>query len=153
VFALVLAAAALVSAPAFAGDDAGAARGRALFVGQAALAARIVGQDFELPVVASRCINCHQTAPRSPASSALGGYGGPGGPSSAAPVAPTLTTATLAEPQRRRGGPPSRYDAATLCALLRHGVDPAHVMIQRTMPRYEISDADCRSLWQHLMQR
>ena len=51
---------------------------------------------------------------------------------------------------RRRGGPPSRYDAAGLCTLLRSGVDPAHVIILRTMPRYDINDADCQSLWLHL---
>jgi hypothetical protein len=117
-----------------------AARGRQLFVGEAPLAARIVGQDFALPTQASRCINCHgPTAAPPGASGAV-----------ALPAAPVLSAATLGDAVRRRGGPPSRYDAAALCVLLRSGVDPAHVMIQRTMPRYDISDADCRALWRHL---
>jgi hypothetical protein len=122
---------------AFASDGASAARGRKLFEGEVALAARIVGQDFALPAEASRCVNCHGTT----ASSA---------PADPQRIGPSLTRAALTDAVRRRGGPPSRYDAASLCKLLRSGVDPAHVIILRTMPRYEISDADCRSLWQHL---
>jgi cytochrome c553 len=117
-----------------------AARGRQLFAGEAPLAARIVGQDFTLPTQATRCVNCHGATAASPASSGA----------AAQPAAPKLSASTLAEAVRRRGGPPSRYDAAALCVLLRSGVDPAHVMIQRTMPRYELSDADCRALWAHL---
>lgn len=127
----------LVSTGAGAADEASAARGRQLYVGEAPLAARILGQDFALPTQASRCINCH-----GPGAAAVG--------ASAATAAPALSAATLTDAMRRRGGPPSRYDAAVLCTLLRRGVDPAHVMIERTMPRYEISDADCRSLWMHL---
>lgn len=121
-----------------ASDGASAARGRQLFEGEVALAARVVGQDFSLPAEASRCVNCHggATASSSPAVSQR--------------VGPALTRAALTDAVRRRGGPPSRYDDASLCKLLRSGVDPAHVIILRTMPRYEISDADCRSLWQHL---
>ncbi len=118
---------------AFAADAPGAARGRQLFEGQAALPARITGQDFALPTQASRCINCHGAV-------AVGTQR----------IGPVLAAATLAEALPRRGGPPSRYDAASLCKLLRSGIDPAHVIIARTMPRYEISNADCRSLWLHL---
>jgi hypothetical protein len=132
----VLALAALGAATATLADEAGAARGRALFLGEAALPARIHGQDFALPAQASRCVNCHGPA------------AAPAGASAAA--APVLSAATLAQPLRRRGGPPSRYDAAALCTLLRSGVDPAYVIIQRTMPRYQITDDDCRSLWLHL---
>ena len=121
-------------------DGASALRGERLFGGEAALPARIIGQDFALPAQASRCVNCHGPARGN----------APSSPPSAPGIAPALTRATLADPLRRRGGPPSRYDAASLCTLLRSGVDPAHVMISRTMPRYEITDADCRSLWQHL---
>jgi mono/diheme cytochrome c family protein len=135
-------AAALLGSAASAADDASAAQGRRLFLGEAPLPARIVGQDFALPVQASRCVNCH----------------GPGAaaapPAASAPAAaPVLSASTLTDALRRRGGPPSRYDAATLCTLLRSGIDPAYVMILRTMPRYEVSDADCRSLWLHLMER
>lgn len=125
-----------------AADESTAARGRQLFSGEAALPARIAGQDFALPVNASRCVNCHaaKAAPAG-ASPAL---------AETQRVGPPLTRALLTEPARRRGGPPSRYDAASLCALLRTGVDPAYVIVPRTMPRYEISDADCRALWLHL---
>jgi mono/diheme cytochrome c family protein len=117
-------------------DEAAAARGRALFLGEAALEARVHGQDFALPAQASRCVNCHGPAAVTAGASAA--------------AAPGLSAATLTQPVRRRGGPPSRYDAAALCTLLRSGIDPAHVMIQRTMPRYQISDEDCRALWLHL---
>jgi hypothetical protein len=115
---------------AVAGSAAADSRGRAIYLGQEALPARIVGQDFVLPPQASRCVNCHAAA---------------GG-------APALTAATLTRPVARRGGPPSRYDAVALCTLLRSGIDPAHVMIQRTMPRYVVDEADCRALWRHLTQ-
>jgi hypothetical protein len=122
-------------------DDAvNALRGQRLFQGDAPLAARIFGQDFDLPREASRCVNCHQPTGTA-ASSAI---------AITQPFGPPLSAALLTQPERRRGGPPSRYDAASLCTLLRSGVDPAHVIILRSMPRYEISDADCRSLWLHL---
>ena len=118
-----------------------ATRGRQLFEGEFALPARIAGQDFALPAQASRCVNCHGAARGDAASSAAG----------AQRIGPALTPGALTDAVRRRGGPPSRYDAASLCTLLRSGVDPAYVIILRTMPRYEITDADCRSLWLHLI--
>jgi hypothetical protein len=130
-----LLAAALLGSAAMAADTPSAARGRQVFDGDAALSARIVGQDFALPAEASRCINCHGT--RSSAASVQR-------------IGPALTLPALTELQHRRGGPPSRYDAASLCTLLRSGVDPAYVIILRTMPRYEVTDTDCHSLWLHL---
>ncbi|MFN0040230.1 MAG: hypothetical protein ACKVP2_12015 [Burkholderiales bacterium] len=132
----VLALVAVAAGAADAASPPSAERGRRLFVGEATLSARIVGQDFVLPAQANRCINCH-----GPAAATAG---------ASATAAPPLSATTLAQPRRRRGGPPSRYDTATLCTLLRSGVDPAHVMIDRTMPRYEITDDECRSLWLHL---
>jgi mono/diheme cytochrome c family protein len=117
-----------------------AARGRQLFEGDLALPARIAGQDFALPAQASRCVNCHGPARGDAASPAAG----------VQRIGPVLTAGTLTDAVRRRGGPPSRYDAASLCVLLRTGVDPAHVIIPRTMPRYDITETDCRSLWLHL---
>jgi hypothetical protein len=118
----------------------GAARGGQLFDGEVALPARIAGQDFALPAQASRCVNCHGPARGDAASPAA----------RAQRIGPALTAGTLSDVVRRRGGPPSRYDATSLCVLLRTGVDPAHVIILRTMPRYDIADADCRALWLHL---
>lgn len=109
--------------------------GRALFHGEQGLPARVAGHDTPLPVAASRCINCH-------GAQAAG----------SAPVT-VLSAATLAEPVARRGGPPSRYDARSLCTLLRRGVDPAHVMLPRAMPRFDIDDLQCEALWQYLTNR
>lgn len=104
--------------------------GEAIFVGERALAARLGGDVTPLPPAATRCANCHRDAR----------------------FGPVLDAASLAESRARRGGPPSRYDAASLCRLLRTGVDPADVVITRAMPRYAISDADCAALWHYLAQ-
>ena len=50
----------------------------------------------------------------------------------------------------RRNGPPSRFDEASFCRLLRTGVDPADIVVPRAMPRYAIDDTDCRALWAYL---
>jgi hypothetical protein len=131
-----------LAAAASADSGASATRGRLLFTGDLELPARIVGQDFALPAAASRCVNCHGASRSNAASS----------PAATQQVGPALTRNALTDAVRRRGGPPSRYDAASLCTLLRSGVDPAHVIILRTMPRYEITDADCRALWLHLTE-
>jgi hypothetical protein len=136
----VLAAAAAAASP---DEPARASRGRQILDGEVAITARIAGQDFALPAQASRCINCHGTTRDGAASSV----------SSAQRIGPALTPALLNRPVRRRGGPPSHYDEASLCRLLSTGIDPAHVIIQRKMPRYEIDDFDCRSLWLHLNAR
>lgn len=107
----------------------GGAAGAEWFDGRRPLVARIAGHDEALPPLASRCSNCHA---------------GPGA------VGGELNRATLAGLRPRRGGPPSRYDAARLCRLLREGIDPAHVMVPREMPRYTIDDEACAALWSHL---
>lgn len=116
-------------------------RGAALYAGEAPLAGRLFGHDGALPSTATRCRNCHEpgAAPTGPA--------GPG------PYAAALNAASLQTARPRRGGPPSAFDAARLCALLRNGVDPAHVMIATTMPRYDITDAQCEDLWAYLASR
>ncbi len=112
--------------------------GRALFLGQQPLPARLATQPAALPPAASRCINCH-SAPGLASASAV-----PGGSAS---YGPALNSAWLLQLQARRGGPPSRYDAPRLCRLLREGVDPAGVMLPPAMPRYTLDDAQCRQLW------
>lgn len=124
----------------------GADRGRTIYLGESALVARIAGQDFALPANASRCANCHSPAARPSA------IGASAVPADAQRIGPVLTPEWLTQPQRRRGGPASRYDSAALCKLLRSGVDPAHVIILRTMPRYDISDTDCAALWRYLTE-
>lgn len=113
--------------------------GRALFAGERALPGRILGHESDLPAHASRCSNCHGV----PAAGARADEA----------FAPPLRGAELLHPRARRGGPPSTYSADALCTLLRSGVDPAHVMIARTMPRYRPGDADCAALWAYLESR
>lgn len=105
------------------------ARGAALFEGRSPLAGTLPGHVQALPTEATRCVNCH-TGLR--------------------PAGGLLDAARLARPQARRGGPASRYDAASLCQLLRSGTDPAHVIIDATMPRYQADDRQCADLWAHL---
>ncbi len=129
---------ALVAAGGSAGESP-ARRGFDLFSGTAALQGTIVGHSSALPPAAARCINCHAIGNAAPAQAA-----------SAASFGPLLTRRGLTGAMARRGGPPSRYDAPAFCRLLRQGVDPAWVVVPRSMPRYELSDADCHALWAHI---
>jgi hypothetical protein len=108
--------------------------GEQLFVGREPLKGAIVGHEEALPAFASKCVNCHDLAASDKAD-----YGS------------KLTRAALLEAAARRGGPPSRYEAGSFCRLLRTGIDPAHILILRAMPRYEIDDAQCLAIWNYLM--
>jgi hypothetical protein len=138
-------------------DDAQAARGRALFEGDVALTARLVGHDQPLPVQATRCLNCHGAADdgvvgaaAAAGSAAARAAANTGWSAPLARTAPPLDRARLTQAQSRRGGPASAYDAAALCRLLRTGVDPAQVLLPAVMPRYDISDEQCAELWSAL---
>jgi hypothetical protein len=127
--------------------------GAALFHGDAALVGRLVGHTEPLPAIATRCGNCHEDRSTVPA-------GRPGAASAAATSASAsgsyamaLNREWLTAARPRRGGPPSVYDAASLCTVLRTGVDPAHVMVASVMPRYEASVAQCEQLWSYLTRR
>jgi mono/diheme cytochrome c family protein len=124
-------------------DDArGRERGRAVFFGATGLPARLAGHAVPLPSLATRCVNCHQAIDAaSPA--AAGGR----------PFATPLDRARLAFPRSRHGGPPTAYDLASLCALLRTGVDAGHVVVSTVMPRYQVSDAGCGDVHAYLMSR
>jgi hypothetical protein len=116
--------------------------GARAFDGRTALVARIDGHERALPAQAAACANCH-VASRGPAAP-------DGSRPAAASLGPVLHRAALVEPAPRRGGPPSRFDEASFCRLLRTGEDPAGVLLPRAMPRYELDDAACAQLWQHL---
>lgn len=132
----------LQAAVAVAADAPGtAAQGRQLFEGVRPLNGQIVGHATTLPARASRCINCHGAGTAPPAQ---------GASNTTQAFGPLLNRRSLTDDVPRRGGPPSRYDPAAFCRLLRSGVDPAYVMIPRSMPRYELSDADCQALWAYL---
>lgn len=156
-------------------------RGRRLFNGELPLPGRVTGHTTDLPPQASRCINCHApgtappqaigkgsasgaaltpasaptTAPVNPAASRrASALGAPGAASTpAASFGPGLTADSLTRDIPRRGGPPSHYDEAALCKLLLTGIDPAYIIIPRSMPRYDVAAADCSALWAYLSQR
>jgi hypothetical protein len=137
-------------------------RGQALFQGDAALPASLAGHVQALPTAATRCVNCHGASDTGAAARAANNAFGAGAGAEAGAGAgagggalprtpPALGRAGLAVPRVRRGGPPSAYDAAALCTLLRSGVDPAQVVIPGAMPRYGASDAQCADLWAYLV--
>lgn len=107
-------------------------RGAALHEGRAAVPGLLVGLETALPTLATRCVNCHEGA------AALGGV---------------LDARRLTEPQPRRGGPSTRYDLAAFCQLLRTGIDPAQVIIDTSMPRFDITEHQCKDLWTFLTSR
>jgi hypothetical protein len=106
--------------------------GQRWFAGSTPLKGRMIGHEQDLPAAAAACINCH------------------GATSQRERFALALNRAWLTQPQARRGGPPSRYDVKSFCRVLREGVDPAWVVINQTMPRYDITDFQCQALWLHL---
>jgi cytochrome c553 len=119
--------------------------GLELFDGRRPLVARVQGHADRLPAAAARCSNCH--APQSVRQGARAAG------LATTSFGPLLNRASLQHNLPRRGGPPSRYDAHSLCQVLRTGVDPAWVVLPRTMPRYELSGEDCAALWAHLTRR
>jgi hypothetical protein len=139
------------------------ARGRALFEGQTDLRGRLAGHELPLPVLATRCANCHETSLTAGRAlpSGLGTVSTPTPPapqaaprgswtSALAQAPPSLRAQDLSAQRSRRGGPPSSYDAQRLCLLLRSGRDAADVLVSTTMPRYDLSDAQCADLWAFL---
>jgi cytochrome c553 len=131
---LILAAASTTS---IAAHPASAAHGAALYRGKAPLQGKIRGHDDQLPPEAIVCANCHNAK----ADTRL-----PGTP------APDLTRALLLEARPRRGGPPSSYNQASFCRLLRTGADPGYILIAREMPAYDLTDEQCASLWTFLLE-
>jgi hypothetical protein len=112
-----------------------AAMGQRVFDGPVALHGRLYTQADDLPTKIVRCANCHSfgTSPPVPNSNA-----------------PRLSSQWLEQLRQRRGGPKSSYDATRFCSLLRTGVDPVHIVINVEMPRYQMTDEECRALWAFL---
>ncbi|KNZ33214.1 MAG: hypothetical protein AD742_08045 [Methylibium sp. NZG] len=132
----------LASAAGAAAQAPDAERGRRLFHGELPLTAKIAGHTSALPAQASRCVNCHAAGSAPPPSPSAGASS-----ASTSSFGPALDARLLLQDARRRGGPPSRYDEAALCKLLTTGIDPAYIIIPASMPRYELSPADCKALW------
>lgn len=122
-------------------------QGEALFRGEQAIPAHLAGQTMPLPAMATRCINCHET--RQPAALT----DGTSAAASARTYASPLSAVWLQEARLRHGGPASTYDAQSLCQVLRHGIDPAKVMVSTVMPRYDATEAQCTALWAYLTSR
>ncbi|MDR5837451.1 hypothetical protein [Caballeronia sp. LZ034LL] len=112
--------------------------GCAIFIGEHPLHAHLRDDNRALPSSTTRCVNCHAATPDAAASAAF---------------APPLTHDALLGETRRRGGPPSHYDAAAFCRALENGVDPAGVILRKAMPRYQPSDAECAALWRFVTSR
>ncbi len=110
-------------------------RGEAIYQGKEPLRGRIRGQDDPLPAEAIRCVNCHNPASKD----RLSGRS-----------APRIDGAWLMETRQRHGGPPSSYNQASFCKLLRSGTDPVYVLVAREMPIYEMDDDQCGSMWMFL---
>ena len=111
--------------------------GRDIFVGDTPVQGIITGHSQPLPAEAVACANCH-TGIRPQASARPFG-------------AVALTRSELTEARKRRGGPASQFSQASFCRLLRTGVDPVSILISRKMPRYILTDEQCESLWEFLM--
>ena len=124
-------------------------QGRALFHGETALPGRLPFHPEWLPTVATRCSNCHEQTNRAPGTAASPAATG----ASAGSYALALARDGLTRPRSRRGGPPSAYDSAAFCQLLRSGIDPAQVIIGTEMPRYEATNEQCQQLWAYLLSR
>lgn len=119
------------------------ALGEAIYQGREPMTGRIRGHDSTLPTAATRCINCHLPGGTRPpvAASAIG---------TTQTFGPALDAAWLTRPRSRSGGPAITYDAERLCTLLRDGIDPALVMMPRSMPLYDATPQQCRALWNFL---
>lgn len=137
-------------ATALAADPAARDLGRRLFVGEAMVRGTITGHQNALPALASRCVNCHSASAAARDTAAASAVSATASATTTSSFAPALTRQHLTGLIARRGGPPSRYDEASFCRLLRTGIDPAYVLIPRNMPRYELPDADCHALWAYL---
>ena len=108
-----------------------------MFFGETPLLGTLVGHQRPLPPEMVGCANCHSEG---------------SGSISTRSFAPRLNRAGMIAPRGRRGGPPSRFSAVSFCRLLRTGVDPAYIVINRQMPRYMLDDGQCLDLWQYLME-
>jgi hypothetical protein len=118
--------------------DAAALRGAQLYDGRLPLTGQLRGHSDALPAAALRCSNCHEPSNASVTSASF---------------APRLDTRSLTQFEARRGAPQTRYDADTLCRVLRSSVDPGLVLLRKPMPQYHVTDDDCQALWLFLSQR
>ena len=113
-------------------------RGEAIFLGEEPIIARLQGDSAVLPSRLSHCSGCHESSltGRLDRSAAL-----------------RLDRSTLLSTKKRRGAIPSAYSRDAFCRVVRTGVDPVFVMVAREMPRYEVDEVQCSSLWSYVTDR
>lgn len=114
-----------------------AKRGERIFLGRETVAATIGGHELPLPPEVAACAGCHK--PRTSDRNEQ--------------FAPPLSKEWLTVARQRRGGPPYAYDRDSFCNTVRTGIDPGYVILNRTMPRFALDDAQCRALWSYLSVR
>ncbi len=110
-------------------------RGHRIFIGSESINARIDGHQDQLPAQVTKCINCHTPTPR---------------PQKDDQFAPILNASWLMQARPRRGGPAFAFTRDSLCKTMRTGIDPEYVILNRTMPRFDISEQQCQALWAYL---
>ncbi len=107
-------------------------RGHRIFIGTEAITGKINGHQQPLPPQVAKCATCHTPSTR---------------PQDSDQLAPLLNASWLQQAHPRRGGPAFAYTKDSLCQTMRTGMDPEYVILNRTMPRFDISDEQCRALW------
>lgn len=121
-------------------------RGAQLFHGKVPLTGHLVGHPDALPSEAVQCQNCHKLEADPPPKPVQAGQS----PALVETVGPTLGPTLLTQLAPRRGGPASEYTQDAFCRLLREGIDPSQIMIPQLMPRYTLTDAECKALWSYI---
>lgn len=110
--------------------------GKKIFEGNVPVKAKLRYSSFDLPSIASRCSNCHSVGPET----IIEEIGSP----------PELGRNRLLTPQKRGSGPPVAYDEESFCIAVTQGRTPAHTLLSRTMPLFEMDKQSCKALWDYL---
>ena len=97
--------------------------GKQLFEGLVMVPAKMSGHSVALPAEASRCSNCHANASAMRSTDVALGQ--------TRAFATPLNQTTLNTVFARRGGPASRYDSLSFCKVVREGIDPRQVVINK----------------------
>lgn len=112
-----------------------ASKPRDYYSGPARMRARLQGFDALLEPSSVRCSNCH----------GVDGGGIPRGVIKGT----NIRSASLGN-RRSASGAPWSYDAGSFCTAVRRGIDGSGRILEPGMPRYDITDEQCRSLWNYV---
>ena len=111
-------------------------QGERMFLRGEGLRAHVSGHTTILSPSQSACIHCHSL--NRPMSVEARG-------------APALHGRALTDAMPRRGGPAMAYDVNSFCTTLATGIDPAHIVLKKEMPIFEVDKSRCQALWQYLI--